>query len=93
MALEHCPLQPAAGGLPLPDLVRARPAAEHLTWPPVPASPAARLRWRRVIQEMREDGSLARILHQYDFHQAPDEKVSPIAKTTPEMVMVFHEQS
>lgn len=59
-------------GLPLPDLVRGETLQQSTLY--LAASPrfsrSEALRWRRVIQEMREDGSLARILHQYDY-QAP----------------------
>ncbi|MCX4033161.1 substrate-binding periplasmic protein [Aeromonas caviae] len=59
-------------GLPLPDLVRGDTLQQSTLY--LAASPrfsrSEALRWRRVIQEMREDGSLARILHQYDY-QAP----------------------
>jgi len=59
-------------GLPQADLVRgdtlqqgALYLAASLRFPPAEA-----IRWREAIQGMREDGSLARILKQYDY-QAP----------------------
>ncbi|MFM4995068.1 substrate-binding periplasmic protein [Aeromonas sanarellii] len=59
-------------GLPLPDLVRGQTLQQSTLY--LAASPrfsrSEALRWRQAIQGMREDGSLARILHQYDY-QAP----------------------
>ena len=59
-------------GLPLADLVRGDTLQESALYlaasPQFPAAEA--LRWRKAIEEMREDGSLARILRQYDY-QAP----------------------
>ncbi|MDM5076741.1 transporter substrate-binding domain-containing protein [Aeromonas media] len=59
-------------GLPLADLVRGdtlQQSALYLAASPLfPATEA--LRWRKAIEGMREDGSLARILKQYDY-QAP----------------------
>ncbi|MNH41863.1 hypothetical protein D3C79_1034410 [compost metagenome] len=59
-------------GLPLADLVRGDTLQESALYlaasPRFPAAEA--LRWRKAIEEMREDGSLARILRQYDY-QAP----------------------
>ena len=59
-------------GLPLADLVRGdtlQQSALYLAASPLfPAAEA--LRWRKAIEGMREDGSLARILKQYDY-QAP----------------------
>lgn len=62
----------AQAGLPLADLVRGETLqttpiylAAHPGFPPREAA-----RWRQTIEGMRQDGSLARILKQYDY-QAP----------------------
>ncbi|QXB54620.1 ABC transporter substrate-binding protein [Aeromonas sp. FDAARGOS 1415] len=59
-------------GLPLPDLVRGQTLQRSTLYLAASPrfSPSEAMRWRRVIQEMRQDGSLARILFQYDY-QAP----------------------
>nr|WP_232306928.1 transporter substrate-binding domain-containing protein [Aeromonas tecta] len=59
-------------GLPLANLVRGQTlqrTAIYLAAHP-DFSPAEATRWRKTIQGMRRDGSLARILKQYDY-QAP----------------------
>jgi polar amino acid transport system substrate-binding protein len=59
-------------GLPLTDLVRGDTLQESTLYlaasPRFP--PADALRWRTTILAMHDDGSLARILKQYDY-QAP----------------------
>ncbi|MCO4204555.1 substrate-binding periplasmic protein [Aeromonas taiwanensis] len=59
-------------GLPLPDLVRGQTLQRSTLYLAASPrfSPSEAMRWRGVIQEMRQDGSLARILFQYDY-QAP----------------------
>ncbi|WP_421281476.1 substrate-binding periplasmic protein [Aeromonas taiwanensis] len=59
-------------GLPLPDLVRGQTLQRSTLYLAASPrfSPSEAMRWRMVIQEMRQDGSLARILFQYDY-QAP----------------------
>jgi polar amino acid transport system substrate-binding protein len=58
-------------GLPLPDLVRGETLQQStLYWPPAPLLPQRGAALAPGHSEMREDGSLARILHQYDY-QAP----------------------
>ncbi|MBP4043270.1 transporter substrate-binding domain-containing protein [Aeromonas sp. SrichE-2G] len=59
-------------GLPLPDLVRGQTLQRSTLYLAASPrfSPSEAMRWRRVIQEMRQDGSLAHILFQYDY-QAP----------------------
>ncbi|WP_439841732.1 substrate-binding periplasmic protein [Aeromonas taiwanensis] len=59
-------------GLPLPDLVRGQTLQRSTLYLAASPrfSPSEAMRWRRVIQEMRQDGSLVRILFQYDY-QAP----------------------
>ncbi|HEH9403960.1 TPA: transporter substrate-binding domain-containing protein [Aeromonas bestiarum] len=59
-------------GLPLADLVRGdtlQQTALYLAASPR-FPPAEALRWRKTILAMRDDGSLARIIKQYDY-QAP----------------------
>jgi len=59
-------------GLPLSDLVRGQTLQRSMLYLAASPrfSPSEAMRWRGVIQEMRQDGSLARILFQYDY-QAP----------------------
>ncbi len=59
-------------GLPLSDLVRGQTLQRSTLYLAASPrfSPSEAMRWRRVIQEMRQDGSLVRILSQYDY-QAP----------------------
>ena len=68
-------------GLPLADLVRGdtlqRASLYLAASPRFPAAEATR--WRKIIATMRDDGSLARIIKQYDY-QAPDKLVRIIAK-------------
>ncbi|MGY3926468.1 substrate-binding periplasmic protein [Aeromonas simiae] len=64
--------QQQQNGLPLERLVRGEELARtHLYLAAAPDFPTAlAARWQQVIAQMRQDGSLARILAQYDY-QAP----------------------
>ncbi|MGL5522672.1 MAG: substrate-binding periplasmic protein [Aeromonas veronii] len=72
-------------GLPLTDLVRGetlKQAALYLAANPhFPAKEA--IRWRDTIAAMRDDGSLARIIKQYDY-QAPRQTCQVNCQSPPE---------